>query len=502
MRMVFRLAPEEAYAPARDRLIRRFDTWARRQRRPVDPFVVMALLDHRWSDGDGLLGRWQPGDFEVTLLDWFPRKVTLAAAETGTVLPTVHAFVDFLFDQDLADRHCADQAELHAALDKMTDEFDAVMTDERRYGPAKFWTMRMLGAGVDPDDPAATQRYVDEVNAGRVPVDPTLLAQVMANHLEGSPDQPPPLPFVAAPADDVARTWAEQSVAVGRLRGLVAWVGAGRTLTATGRLRLADARELVELLETGDVLDPVIGDRVWKTRSSDDLYGVSVHVAWARAARVVRVVKGRLLPVKSAAKVVADPLALARRALAACFDRDFGTTVCVGGWAESILRWQVDEAVSTLALTLFTSTGPVPVAALRDLVYATVLDVPAPDEEQERYWRMGADRDTDLLIDLLGELGVLTVDGQHVELTPLGATLIAGQLRSFGLRVPGIEEFVDETAEVVVSTAADTDPASAAALLDAWYAHDPERSRAELRALAERTDDAAHRRLAKAYARR
>ena len=45
----------------------------------------------------------------------------------------------------------------------------------------------------------------------------------------------------------------------------------GRKLTATGRIGLAYARQLVELLGTGDTIDPEVGGRVFKTRSSEDL---------------------------------------------------------------------------------------------------------------------------------------------------------------------------------------------------------------------------------------
>jgi hypothetical protein len=53
-----------------------------------------------------------------------------------------------------------------------------------------------------------------------------------------------------------------------RLRAFTRWVGAGRKLTQTGRITLADARELVVLLGTEDEMDPKIGDRVFRTKSS------------------------------------------------------------------------------------------------------------------------------------------------------------------------------------------------------------------------------------------
>ncbi len=56
-----------------------------------------------------------------------------------------------------------------------------------------------------------------------------------------------------------------------QLRELTLWVGDGRALTQTGRIRLADARELVGLLGTRDALDPMNGR--FHTTSSADLPG-------------------------------------------------------------------------------------------------------------------------------------------------------------------------------------------------------------------------------------
>ncbi|MER8091170.1 hypothetical protein ACFVZR_32545 [Streptomyces sp. NPDC058316] len=58
-------------------------------------------------------------------------------------------------------------------------------------------------------------------------------------------------------------------------------------------MTLADARALVEVLDTGDRMDPVIGDRTFKTKSSEELL-----VEWGKAARLLRTSGGRLLPVK------------------------------------------------------------------------------------------------------------------------------------------------------------------------------------------------------------
>jgi len=83
-----------------------------------------------------------------------------------------------------------------------------------------------------------------------------------------------------------------------QIRSLLAWVGPGRKLTQTGRIGLADARHLVELLGTGDTIDPEIGGRVFKTRSSEDLAHLNRIVEWAKAARLIRVTGTRLMAVR------------------------------------------------------------------------------------------------------------------------------------------------------------------------------------------------------------
>jgi hypothetical protein len=97
-----------------------------------------------------------------------------------------------------------------------------------------------------------------------------------------------------------------------QIRGLVDWVGGGRALTQTGRLRRADALMLVELLDTGDVLDPR-----FPIQSSADLYRVTLLVEWARACGLVRVVRGRMVAVGKRAGLLERPLDLVDHLLAA-----------------------------------------------------------------------------------------------------------------------------------------------------------------------------------------
>lgn len=70
---------------------------------------------------------------------------------------------------------------------------------------------------------------------------------------------------------------------------------------------MADARTLVELLGTGDEIDPKIGDRVFRTKSREELLELVTVVEWAKAARLVQVNRGRLVPVKKSAPLPDRP---------------------------------------------------------------------------------------------------------------------------------------------------------------------------------------------------
>ncbi|WP_433087522.1 hypothetical protein ACQP1P_16365 [Dactylosporangium sp. CA-052675] len=501
MRMVFTAAPDDVFDAAQERLVGRVVRWSRGQHREVEPFVVAALVEHRWADGDGLLCRWQPEDLREALCEWFPRRVSMPAAETPALLTSVHTFIDFLFAEDLADDRCAEPAALHALIDAVAGDVAAAMGDETRYGPAKFWTMRMLAAGVDLEQPQQAQRYLLDVQAGRVAVEQHHLDRVMADDAAaGGNDRMGPLPPVDLPTDAETAALAAASVMLERIRRFADWVGAGRALTATGRLRLADAAELIALLGLADRMDPVIGGKVFRTGSTDELYETSVLFAWAKAARTVRVVKGRLLPVKAAARLLTDPAALAHRAFEAFFG--LREAVCPAGYAASPIGWRFEEAAFAISLALYVAREPISTQELGDLAFAVAgeaafIDTDAPDAVP---LRRACDADLDCLLEQLALLGVVELGQRHATLLPLGTALVAAHLRGQGATTPSFDTMRAETAEVVVTHAAAAPPAVGDALLDRWYRANPETARRDLLALAARTDDPHHRRLAREYA--
>jgi hypothetical protein len=78
---------------------------------------------------------------------------------------------------------------------------------------------------------------------------------------------------MTTPSDEALAAVAAAAKPLRQVREFTEWVGAGRKLTQKGRITLTDARELVGLLGTTDEIDPMIGDRVFRTRSSEELPG-------------------------------------------------------------------------------------------------------------------------------------------------------------------------------------------------------------------------------------
>ncbi|MEU6714416.1 plasmid pRiA4b ORF-3 family protein [Nonomuraea sp. NPDC046802] len=213
-----------------------------------------------------------------------------------------------------------------------------------------------------------------------------------------------------------------------QLRAFTEWVGAGRKLTATGQITLADARTLVGLLETEDVIDPDIGGRVFRTRSSTELSGVMQVFLWARAVGLVRVVKGRLVAVKKAAPLLARPDALWQAAFDAFPTLSEAVYAATGGI--SPLPWEFAPVTRKLLTRLY--GGPTPLAELYELSWKRAS---APYRiDRPELMRADNDRDTALMLDALRRLGAIEFTGEEAVLTKPGHEAVR---RSLGEAAPG-----------------------------------------------------------------
>ena len=220
-----------------------------------------------------------------------------------------------------------------------------------------------------------------------------------------------------------------------QVRAFVTWVGTGRKLTQTGRITMTDARRLVEELGTDDEIDPRIGDRVFRTTSSQELLHLTLVVEWAKSARLVRKTGNRLVPVKKNSALLDDEPAL-WLALFTVFDQ-LGQAFLPSGFGESLLRSEFATGIRSVLTSLYRADGASPTATLCattwDVVSARyVLDHATPT--QLTHIRACNDRDTERALGVLARLGAVTIEDGTVALTDLGR---AGMRRLLGEPAPG-----------------------------------------------------------------
>jgi len=212
---------------------------------------------------------------------------------------------------------------------------------------------------------------------------------------------------------------AENVPLTGQVRSFLAWLGEGRKLTQTGRVGLTDARYLVGFLGTGDHIDPEIGGKVFKTRSSEELPYLTKVVEWAKAARLVRVSGTRLVPVKKNAALAGKPLDLVLAMLAAyptlgkhLFPRDT--------WRQSLVGDEFTTISGQLLASLLGSTGVCPLATLSQAAYEVIAAryaLSGITPQQDDWLRRTIDTDVTIAMAALHALGivVLTRGGDREE---------------------------------------------------------------------------------------
>ncbi|MEV6181771.1 hypothetical protein [Streptomyces sp. NPDC052015] len=366
----------------------------------------------------------------------------------------VRTLLRYLHAAQLADPRGPSLQESLAVVDRVAEQHPAAMTDRTRWGLAKFWAMTAAEQGVDVLDGASLQRFAERARLGEVAYDQQTLDAMMERRLtgralSGSARAEPQLP-VALPEDDELRRRAGASTTVTQLRGIAAVTGRdGRPVTAAGRLRMADARALADLLGTGDRTDGV--------RSSADLPRLGLLVEWAKRARLVRVVKGRLYAVAKARPVLAGPLQLWLRAFDACFELRQALIGARSGWhVESMLFDVYEDVLDDVLNALYSLPYPMPWPRLRDtvhLAYRTSFQLDGGSDLQHRMWFEHADRDLRTVLDLLDDLGAIERDRGmadpvfiDVDLSDAGPELLA--------------DMPPEVAELLGAAGAAPDPAA------------------------------------------
>lgn len=311
---------EAGFAAARGELVGAFETWLRQGGRPPDLVSDAGLvLDLKWSHLDGDLGFWTVGHLNELLLELYPRKVSAGPELVDSTLPSLGALLEFLDDEGLLADSSDPPRRLRAALDQLSGPFREAMADRSKWGLAESLFGAMADDGVDPLDEGAREAWIGEFNAGSVEDRDEVLGPPMERMRRATVPLQRLRPVVLAPVEQL-ETAARSAPAMHRFVGLVEHVAEPRPLTDRGNLKLADARTLVEALDTGDVMDETIGERTFRTRSSTELTTLDLTFRWARAAGFVKVRKGRLSATQWGRSLGEDPLESAYRALLALME--------------------------------------------------------------------------------------------------------------------------------------------------------------------------------------
>jgi hypothetical protein len=313
----------DAFEQTRDALLAEFEEWLGGRQDPDDGETVsdaQIFIDWRYNYSTGVLDEYRDGDITEFLLEWCPRKLVVAADSAFGICRSVGAFIEFLARTGRLAGGAGRAARLITVADELGPQMCVAMSDPANFGMGK--ALFAGGSGAVPELPAS----MDDLQA-------VLQARMNAHNalpfeerraLTDRFFEPEPkkieLPFVHIPAPFAeVESAAAAAPLVRKVEALREYLADGKPLTDKGHLKLADGRALIELLDTGDQMDQLIGDRTFKTQSTDTMRGLVFIVDVAKEAGAVRVYRRRLVPVAawSSRTLVEQSAALYRAVLTA-----------------------------------------------------------------------------------------------------------------------------------------------------------------------------------------
>ena len=513
MPLIFGPDDGEEFHAAKTALLARFETWLSDHHRLTSPDEAAATagdaglaLDWKWGYAGGDLAHWTTADVSEFLLEWCPRKLSVSPEDSATIPIALAAFMGFLADEGLFEPRSSPADDLIRTAAGLTDEFAAAMGDPSNFGMAKSLFASSGAHGIDVEDPEQIQAFMDEFNA--LPEEER--RRIIPDTALGAPRKPA-LPPVVPPDDaEVAASRAAAPI-LAKFAALAEFTAAGRKLTQKGNFTLADARTLVDLLDTGDIMDPKFGTRTFRTTSAAELVGLQQIFKWARKAGVVRVAHGRVHATKKGLAIAKDPAAFFDKAvdglLAAgplASQRDAGRW---GAWPE--VTDLLDHLSVSLLIGPYAGQRPFPIDDLCEQAAHAVLEAfyfpRTTDDDVARR----VTYDVTDIVDALELAGVvrrhdavppddedLVISrrrhGGTVELTPAGVVTARRLLVEAGYEAPAAGRFADATAtDLFLGTDGD-DFAVLAAELEAWRRRrPPAQQAAELAAAVRALDDPA-----------
>lgn len=468
MRMSDTVEDEDAFQARRDEVLDDYAGWLAASK-VTDAQVGDAglAMDWKWGYQDGELGRWTVADLEEFLLGWCPRKLSMPAEQCAGFPSSIRAFMTFLAARGLLAPGSGTLPQLQRWCERNTSRFVTKMADPAHYGLAKGL---FVGAGgLEPGM---------DLNDGT-------LAEMMQQINAMLPDGIDELPTITVgparlPEPQVRAESAAAAPVLAQLHQLWEFCAApGRPLTKKGNLRLADARHLVDALDTGDVTDAV-GDYQRALHSVAELPVLSWLVELAIDARVLRRYQGRLVAVARWREL--SPVEAIDRLVDAAVEAGLSGDLSPSPLWMSDVQDLIDEGVGRLLAELIewqAAGKPVPMDELTELmVEGVVRSFSGLNEFQldiVRDWVCDQ-------LDRLEALGVITLhvptegsdteaQGDIVELTPAGVPVAVRLAEELGIIVLSRPDPATATARDLVELIERLEPELWLADAGAWVAH-------------------------------
>jgi hypothetical protein len=461
---------------------------------------VMVAIEWKWRYGDGHLDRWSSQDVMSFLFEWCPRHLSVRADESDFALEALLDWLGYLTSEGLFDRVRESAQTIVQAIESARQRFAVAMADPSQYGPAKSLVMSALDAGVDLEDEAQVNEFIGDYNnritSGRDA--PRSVDDVSSDHSFGTRLLPVEQPTDAAIAASIS-----EAPVLSKFRDLAAFVGPGRKLTQKGNLTLADARTLVELLQTGDEMEHHYGNRVSRTSSSAELRTLSSIVEWAKKAGFIRVLHGKLVSTKRGAALAHDlssgflPSVEAILALGPC---SIYLRVNSMNWFRQLSAIIDSVSVQLLALP-YVSAEPVPLETVA--LFAADMVVSGWSFRTDEKWvRQCVSNDVIAVIDSFVLCGLVRREGEvsgstwqrasggSVSMTPAGTFTARRLLIAAGFEAPIAGRFVEVSALELIRSIELDDFEDAFTETMTWYcAREPAAAMDELVAALDDLDD-------------
>ncbi|MGH3931639.1 MAG: hypothetical protein ACRDTF_16895 [Pseudonocardiaceae bacterium] len=493
VRMSFDPDQEDAFHARKDEVLDDFAAWLVTSRvAGADAGDAGVALDWKWGYQDGELGRWTVADLEEFLLAWCPRKLSMPPAECSGFPTSIRAFMTFLAARGMLAPGSGALSQLQRCCESNVSRFVTAMANPANYGMAKGLFARVGGLepGVDLEDDDVLAALMERMQ-GLPPegvadlklTDLTALAQLAG--ITGKELPPLSVGPVQPPDAGERRESAAAAPVLAQLNQLWEFCAApGRPLTQKGNLRLADARHLVDALDTGDVIDMEIGDYRRTLRSATELPQLSWLVQLAIDARVLRRHRGSLVAVARWREL--SPVQAVDRLVGAAIETGLSGSVSRYLTGLESVRDFVDDGAGRLLAELLdwrAAGKPLPIEELGELmVHGVTRSFSGLDDfdlDLVRRWvRDQLDRLATLGVVTLhdvqrgrGRWGETTREGGIAELTPAGVPVAIRIAEELGIIVLTRPDPATATARELIPMIARLEPSAWLADTSAWVAH-------------------------------